>query len=491
MMKVQIEGLEGPVTVVTLSNDALETAAYSTMMDARQQAMFGGSSAVLFDLGAVSRIASSGLGAMVELAACLGGPDIAFCGLSADMSAKVRRLGLDHALQLYPDRATALENPLLTRHRLTGLRAVVLAAGKGTRAWPLTDTTPKALFDILGAPVLVRILRHLAQAGVGETIVNTGHFAPEIAARLRGSRFGKMPVFLSAEGVHSAAGWQGIPLGSATTLGRLQVDGNLGNDTLVICADALFDIDIAAFYAQHSSSGADVTIATASIDSQDVERYEIVSADETGRVTAFQQKPSRYAAQSTLANTGIYLFSARALALADPRADMDINAHLLPAVLKQGLRIQIFDRPFQWFNIGCLRDYVRTLGIGLAGRISGVVPSGTQVRGGVWTEAGASVAQGAVLHGQCHIGKDAEVCAGAELHDTVIIGERAVIEGPSIIRSSVILPGARVPAGSDLDHMIVGKTWSLSHTEADGRLLQWLSLSKQDGAASHLDWVAE
>lgn len=493
MIDIQLASLTSTTAIALLSGSSLEADAYAQLMTARAQAVQGGARALLLDLSAVRRIAPSGLGALVELAASRGAPDLVFCGLSAEATAKVFRLGLDHALPLYVNQTKAIESPILTQHRLAGLRAVVLAAGKGTRAQPLTFTTPKAMFDILGESVLVRILGHLARAGVGEVVVNTGHLAPEIAATLHGKRFGCMPVFLSAEGMHSAAGWQGIPLGSATTLGRMHADGNLHGDTLVICGDALFDIDIAAIYDQHCRSGADVTIAAQSVSPDDIERYGIIVADNTGRITSFQEKPSRADAQSTMANTGIYLFSHRALACADTRADKDIATHLLPAVMAQGLRMQVFDQPFQWIDIGCLRDYFRALALGLAGGINGVVPVGTQIGSGVWAGVHARIVPGAFLQGLCHVGQDAEICSGAELHGPVVIGAGAVIEGPCIIRSSVILPGTRVQAGTVVDQVIAGGGWVVKHADANGGLIQRQSMLGivPVSASSIHDWAAE
>lgn len=470
MINVRLESLAGTAAVILLSGSSLESDAYPQLLAARAEAARSGARALLLDLTQVKRIAASGLGALVELAASQGGHDLTFCGLPAAARLQIERLGLDHALPLHSDRATALESASLVRHRMAGLRAVVLAAGKGTRAQPLTETTPKALFDFLGAPVLTRILDHLASAGVGEAVVNTGHLAPEIAAKLSGRRFGTMPVFLSAEGVHSTAGWQGIPLGSATTLGRLRADGNLNGDTLVICGDALFDIDLSAIYSQHRRSGADVTIATQAVSLNDVEKYGIIVGDSTGRITSFQEKPSRAAALSTLANTGIYLFSARALEYADTRVDKDIATDLLPAIMGAGLHMQIFDQPFQWVDIGCMRDYFRAVCLGLSGGINGVIPTGTQIRSAAWAADGARIAQNVMLGGPCHIGQGAKICDGAELHGTVVIGAGAIIEGPCIVRSSIILPGTRVQAGSVVDQMIASGAWAVPNVETDGRL---------------------
>lgn len=65
------------------------------------------------------------------------------------------------------------------------MKAMIFAAGLGTRLRPLTNTRPKALIEINGVTLLERAIRHLQHAGVNEIIVNTHHFAEQIADFLR------------------------------------------------------------------------------------------------------------------------------------------------------------------------------------------------------------------------------------------------------------------------------------------------------------------
>jgi len=68
--------------------------------------------------------------------------------------------------------------------------AVILAAGTGTRLKPLTDASPKCLLDVGGRPILDRLLSALAEAGVPDAVVVTGHLADAIDAHLARARFG-------------------------------------------------------------------------------------------------------------------------------------------------------------------------------------------------------------------------------------------------------------------------------------------------------------
>ncbi|MGB5950344.1 MAG: nucleotidyltransferase family protein [Parvibaculum sp.] len=67
-------------------------------------------------------------------------------------------------------------------------RAMVMAAGKGTRMRPLTDTMPKPLVPFMGVPLIDHVLDRLEEAGIEEAIVNVHRFADQVEAHLAGRR---------------------------------------------------------------------------------------------------------------------------------------------------------------------------------------------------------------------------------------------------------------------------------------------------------------
>jgi MurNAc alpha-1-phosphate uridylyltransferase len=80
------------------------------------------------------------------------------------------------------------------------MRALILAAGRGERMRPLTDTTPKPLLEVRGQPLIVWHLQALARAGVREVVVNTAWLEEQFPAALGdGSRFG-LSIRYSTEG---------------------------------------------------------------------------------------------------------------------------------------------------------------------------------------------------------------------------------------------------------------------------------------------------
>ena len=78
------------------------------------------------------------------------------------------------------------------------MKALIFAAGLGTRLRPITDTMPKALVPVGGVPMLERVLCKLRDAGIDSFVVNVHHFAEQIEAFLASHDFG-VPVAISRE----------------------------------------------------------------------------------------------------------------------------------------------------------------------------------------------------------------------------------------------------------------------------------------------------
>ena len=133
------------------------------------------------------------------------------------------------------------------------MKAMVFAAGLGTRLKPLTDTRPKALVEVGGITLLELTLRRLAAAGVLEAIVNLHHFGEQIPAfveshgrfGLRRIEYSPEPELLDTGGGLKEASWffeDGRPF-------------------LVHNVDVLSDIDLRALAAEHLRTGALATLA--------------------------------------------------------------------------------------------------------------------------------------------------------------------------------------------------------------------------------------
>ena len=153
------------------------------------------------------------------------------------------------------------------------MKALVLAAGFGTRLAPHTLRLPKALFPVGGIPLLGHMLTALKKAGCTHIAVNAHHLADQIRAYLLKNDFG-IPVHLSAEPEilgtggavrHLADFWDQTPF-------------------LVVNADILTDIDLKQVYRHHCSQDAPVTMVM-----HDCEPFNQVWVDDRGQVAGFDR----------------------------------------------------------------------------------------------------------------------------------------------------------------------------------------------------------
>ena len=134
------------------------------------------------------------------------------------------------------------------------MKAMVLAAGLGTRLRPLTNDRPKALVEIAGRTLLEITLTRLRNFGVDSVIVNTHHFADKVEGFLRGRDWG-MRVEISHEVALLDTG------GGLKKAAWFFLEGDAPEPFLVHNVDVLSTMDLAAMVTAHRESGALATLA--------------------------------------------------------------------------------------------------------------------------------------------------------------------------------------------------------------------------------------
>lgn len=458
----------GRITLLRLATSRLTSADLPPLQRAHEQMRERGRSAMLVDLAGVRRAARSGLAALTEFAwSFRPGTRVGFFGAGTRLAAELAACPLAAQLPCFATRDQALRDPDFRALRLGGLKAVLLCAGAGSRMAPLSDATPKPMLDFLGRPVLEHLMRHLEGFGIRDFLLNPGHHGEVIHNQFRTDS--RRSLFFVNEGRHKGGRWHGAPLGSASTLIRLQSDHcAFDDDFLVLCGDALIDLDLAAMLERHRQSGAEVTIAALQVPRQDVSKYGILECTPEGRVRAFQEKPAPDRALSTLASTGIYIFSPRALSGMPAGPGQDIAGDLLPAILARNGHVAAFTQPFGWVDLGCGRDYFAALTMGIQGRIAGLVPQAVETRPGLWVAPGAQVSRRARISGACYLGPGAVVEAGARIDGPAVICAGALIRNKALVRNSFIAPDTLVGAGAWVDGMLAHADWAVAHRFADG-----------------------
>jgi NDP-sugar pyrophosphorylase family protein len=152
------------------------------------------------------------------------------------------------------------------------MKAMILAAGLGTRLRPLTNTIPKPLLPIAGTPLIVWNLLLLKRYGFHDVVINLHHLGPMIEQAVgNGSRYG-LRIIYSRE-----------PVILGTGGGLKQAEPNFsGEPVLVLNGDTLFELDLEALCAFHQERKAAATLVLRS--DADAARWGLIEVGSDGRI---------------------------------------------------------------------------------------------------------------------------------------------------------------------------------------------------------------
>ena len=360
------------------------------------------------------------------------------------------------------------------------MKAMILAAGKGTRVRPITHTIPKPMIPILQKPVMEFLLELLREHGFTEIMVNVSHLAEEIENYFRdGQRFG-VEIAYSFEGRIEDGELIGDAMGSAGGLKKIQNFQHFFDDTFVVlCGDALVDLDLTEAVKRHKAKGALASLITKRVPRDQVSSYGVVVTDEDGRVRSFQEKPEVDEAASDMINTGIYIFEPEVLDFVPSDQAFDIGSDLFPKLVAAGAPFYALPMEFEWVDIGKVPDYWQAIRGVLQGQVRQVKIPGKQVRPGIY--AGLNVAANwdqINVTGPIYVGGMTKIEDGATIIGPAMIGPNCHICEDATIDNSIIFDYSRIGAGVHLVEKLVFGRYCVDrngdHFDLQEAALDWL-----------------
>jgi mannose-1-phosphate guanylyltransferase len=371
------------------------------------------------------------------------------------------------------------------------MKAMILAAGKGTRVRPITQTIPKPMIPILQKPVMEFLVELLRQHGFDQIMVNVSHLADVIENYFRdGQKFG-VQIAYSFEGRIEEGEMIGEALGSAGGMKRIQDFSPFFDDTFVVlCGDALIDLDLTAAVKWHREKGAIATIVMKSVPREEVPSYGVVVTDDSGKIQAFQEKPSVEEALSTDINTGIYIFEPEIFKYIPSGEEYDIGSQLFPALVAEGAPFYGISMDFEWVDIGKVPDYWRAIQSVLLGQVKNVSIPGIEVRPGIYAGLNVAVNWDKVdITGPVYIGGMTLIEDGAKIVGPTMIGPNCWLCSGATVENSVIFEYSRL--GSDVrlvDKLVFGR-YCVDKTGAaidlQAAALDWLITDARQVLATH------
>jgi NDP-sugar pyrophosphorylase family protein len=236
------------------------------------------------------------------------------------------------------------------------MKAMIFAAGLGTRLRPLTNDRPKALVEVAGKPMLQRVIERLKAAGVDEVVINIHYFGDKVTEFLeQNDNFG-LTVHISDE-----RQWSDEPL--ETGGGILKARQWLEGDTpfIVHNADILTDLDLSAFYRNHCEHAA---LASLLVKERNTQRYILFGEDNRlhgwTNIATGEVKPKGVDldlnALSKRAFGGVHIISPEIFPLLEEYAAGRLAFGIIPFYLDACQHYPIYgyepQEAYTWFDIG-------------------------------------------------------------------------------------------------------------------------------------------
>lgn len=324
------------------------------------------------------------------------------------------------------------------------MKAVILAAGEGTRMRPLTAARPKVMLPIANKPMMEHSVDAAIQVGIRDFVIITGYREDSIKDYF-GDGSGKG---ISIEYVH-----QDSQLGTANAIGYAK--GHVDGRFVVLNGDML----ISPEHIRHLiSTDKDAVITVKEVDNPS--HFGVIETDDD-RVVRIIEKPQH--PPSKLANAGIYLlteavFDFIAKTQLSPRGELEITDSL-QMMIDAGCNVGYEVLDSDWIDIGRpwdLLDANRVLLENMKGICEGTVEPYATLHGEVTVGRGTIIRNGSYIIGPVVIGEDCDIGPNCFIRASTAIGNNVHIGNAVEVKNSIIMDGTKIGHLSYLGDSVIG-----------------------------------
>ncbi len=331
------------------------------------------------------------------------------------------------------------------------MKALILAAGEGTRLRPLTSNIPKPLLTVAGRPYLAHLVEALRDAGVKEQCLLVGWKSNRVKEFFGdGGRMGVELSYLE----------QKERLGTANAIGVAEgaIDGDFicVNGDVVMAPEALSQL-ISAFER-------DRTPFMGAVEVPDPERFGVVE-HVNGKLVRIIEKPAD--PPSRLINGGVFGLSQEVFGYIrrtgrSPRGEYEFTDTLNMMAAKTDVLVRRIEG--EWMDVGYPWELLRANEF-LMGRLKrdvrGTVEEGAVLKGEVVVEEGALVRSGSYIEGPVHISKGCDIGPNCYIRPSTCLGEGVRVGSAVEVKNSIIMKGTHVPHHNYVGDSIIGERCNL------------------------------
>ena len=327
------------------------------------------------------------------------------------------------------------------------MKAVVLAAGRGTRMRPLTDTRPKPLLPV-GGTTLVETVMESCAPHVDGFVVVVGYMSEKVRDVIGEEFDGKKVEYVEQE----------ERAGTADAIAR--VANKVGKRFVVVNGDIIFSSDVVGRLVEEEGNAVSVKRV------DEPSEYGVVETetDEEGELKAvgIVEKPDE--PPTDLANAGVYVFDRDVLDYAvgtseSERGEMEITS-TIAEMMDDGYRFGVVEHEDYWLDVGYPWDILEATDIVLRdidAKKKGEVEKGATLKDEVVVEEGARILSGAYVEGPVLVRGGAKVGPNAYIRGPAVVGAGAHVGNAVEVKNSVLMPGASVGHLSYVGDSVLGE----------------------------------
>ncbi|MDW8063857.1 MAG: NDP-sugar synthase [Candidatus Caldarchaeum sp.] len=363
-------------------------------------------------------------------------------------------------------------------------KAIIPLGGLGTRLYPLTADTSKAMVRFLNRPLIEWMISSLARQGLREVYLAVSGFnnyiplidymggGERIAFTLRMEpdifRVRYMPNITS--------------LGNAHAVKVVMEYYGINEPVLVLQGDTVARLDVLSIWVSHFEKASFMSVGLKELEPwKDVSMYGVADVDEEFRIRRFVEKP-KTAPPSRFINTGVYVLSPQFLEFFKTSVgqqllrtgQMDFGRHVIPTLLEHGYKISGFPVSDYWFDIGTPETYMEAvffvlrnislddLGVTSSykgARMQGRTPESRRLHAELIErdKSGEISFEGDIL-----LGRHISVGSGTRISNSVI--DHYTILGNNVnVENSIIMDRGVIGSGTVIRDSIIGRHVSIGH----------------------------
>ncbi|RLM83759.1 glucose-1-phosphate thymidylyltransferase [Halobellus sp. Atlit-38R] len=311
------------------------------------------------------------------------------------------------------------------------MKAVVLAAGKGRRLWPLTETRPKPMIPVANQPILEHILDALESVAVEEVIFVVGANRERVQNYFGNGQDRDIEISYVV---------QEPQLGTGHAL--LQAESQIGNSFIALNGDRIIAPEVIESIWDRQQATQTPTMAVTRV--KEPSQYGVVTLE--GRtVTQIHEQPHPDLAESDFINAGVYAFTPdifAAIRQTDTHGEQALTDALTTYI--QDKRLQAVPYQGRWLDVSEPWDLLTVNAALLAGDEHPPIPETT------------TIAESAVVVDNARLGDGVGVHPQAAVLDNVTMGDNVTVGPGAILENAILLGDVTIKRGAVVTDCVVG-----------------------------------